>query len=120
MTLQLEKYDLLPAKIKGEIEEDQPVLPFPSTTSSTLSSKPSKTNENENDKKDCDELVVLVSESNACSVTKGLEIGAISTLKTSKNEFKTPSYYRPLSGLFYAFSSLLYVLANKVVLTNYQ
>lgn len=128
MTLLHEKSDLLEEKNEGEIEESyhdhNQVL-----SSSQPLAKPSKTNEKKGEAQK--ELVVpILGPNGSCSkCTKSSQTTetTISTLETKDEDVyttttltTTPSYYRPLSALFYALSSLLYVLANKIVLTNYQ
>ena len=143
MTLRdLEKLKLA-EKDQGEIEDQEMILlPLPASPSSSSSTtilppssqtpaKPSKTEQNDTETKEQEDDVENKKCSSALDTnpvdTDNLETVSILEITfekrknaSSKRTILSPSFYSYFSAIFYALSSLLYVLANKVVLTNYQ
>ena len=143
MTLRnFEKLELA-EKDQGEIEDQQMILlPLPASPSSSSSStisppssqtpaKPSKTEQNDTETKEQEDDVENKKCSSALDTNPSLDtdLETVSILEitfekrknvSSKRTILSPSFYSYFSAIFYALSSLLYVLANKVVLTNYQ
>ncbi len=147
MTLRdLEKLELA-EKDQGVIENQQMILlPLPASPSPSSSSaaaaisppssqtpaKPSKTEQkNYTETKEQEDDVENKKCSSALDTNPSLDtdLETVSILEitfekrknaSSKRTILSPSFYSYFSAIFYALSSLLYVLANKVVLTNYQ